>query len=132
MSDIAEIHQLYARYARQFDSGEIAAWAECFRPDGLLASSSGATARGSAEIIEFGERLSAGLKGRHKHWYNQIYIEELTENTARSSCYTLLLDVGETPPRMTWSGTYRDELVREDTCWRFTSRVSYADADPIK
>ncbi|GBD24295.1 hypothetical protein HRbin29_01973 [bacterium HR29] len=117
--DMLAIQQLYARYNHAIDFGDADAWAGCFTPDGVFASSARGETVGREALRAFAEAFSRQMKGRH--WTNNLVIEG-DGSEARGSCYLALYVLGDGGPRIMATGVYRDQLVRTAEGWRFRRR----------
>ncbi|PFG73047.1 nuclear transport factor 2 family protein [Tepidiforma thermophila] len=127
VEDQLAIQQLYARYNHAIDSGNGAAWAACFTPDGRFSSASG-TFEGREQLEAFGNAFATRMKARH--WTNNLVLDGDGE-TASGSCYLMLLRLapGEQPPAsILVTAIYRDELVRTAEGWKFASRTVVGDS----
>ncbi len=123
--DQLAIQQLYARYNHAIDSGNAAAWAACFTPDGTFVSAGGNFA-GRPQLQEFAENFAKRLKARH--WTNNLVIEA-AEGGAQGSCYLMLLRLAEgTPASVLTTGIYRDTITRSAEGWQFSSRTVVSDS----
>jgi hypothetical protein len=121
-SDRQQIEDLYKRYCYAIDSLDVAAWVDCFTPDGLFAPSFGAVRgefRGQAELADFASNTNRNQLSRH--WNANLLIDDTTDPIS-ASCYALLIDYAETTPRLLAHVVYYDKLVRYDGRWRFIER----------
>lgn len=117
--DLLAIQQLYARYNHAIDFGDAEAWAECFTPDGVFASSARRETVGREALRAFAEAFSRQMKGRH--WTNNLVVEG-DGDEASGRCYLALYVLGEGGARLMTTGVYHDELVRTAQGWRFRRR----------
>ncbi|MCX7618192.1 nuclear transport factor 2 family protein [Tepidiforma sp.] len=127
VEDQLAIQQLYARYNHAIDSGDGAAWAACFTPDGTFSSATG-TFTGRDQLQGFGAAFATRMKARH--WTNNLVLEG-DADAARGSCYLMLLRLtpGEQPPAsILVTAIYRDELRRTADGWKFASRTVVGDS----
>jgi hypothetical protein len=127
VDDHLAIQQLYARYNHAIDSGNGAAWADCFTPDGTFSSASG-TFTGREQLAGFGNAFATRMKARH--WTNNLVVDG-DGATAKGSCYLMLLRLtpGEQPPAsILVTAIYQDELQNTADGWKFTRRTVVADA----
>ncbi|MEJ5221075.1 MAG: nuclear transport factor 2 family protein [Tepidiforma sp.] len=127
VDDQLAIQQLYARYNHAIDSGDGAAWAACFTPDGTFSSATG-TFTGRDQLQGFGTAFATRMKARH--WTNNLVLEGDGE-AATGSSYLMLLRLapGEQPPAsILVTAIYRDELRRTADGWKFASRTVVGDS----
>ena len=123
--DHAEIAQLYAKYNHAIDSGNGAAWADTFTPDGTFRK----TTVGRDALIKFVENFSNSSKGAFRHWNSNLTVVGTPEG-ADGSVYLMLWNVGARPQSIVTTGTYIDKLVKTPAGWRFKSRDIKGDAPP--
>ena len=131
--DHMAIHELYATYARAYDTneGDGKVWAETFTADG--------------EFI-YGERRAVGHKalteyvngrvrtgGAIQHWNANVIIRPTPEG-ARSSLYIMLVNAGADgkPPAIQVVTNYNDDLVKTPAGWRIKRRSAGPTIDPIR
>lgn len=131
--DHVEIQELYATYARAYDSNEAngEVWAETFTEDG---------------VFTFGERRAVGHKElaaysnsrpqtgpKIQHWTNGLIIQPTPEGAAASMYVMVITEgAGATPPTMPIVTTYTDRLVRTPQGWRIKSRAGGLDLPPLR
>lgn len=125
-SDQLAIQDLYARYNHAIDSGNGAAWANCFTADGTFASATG-TFKGTEQLAGFGTAFATRMKARH--WTNNLVIEG-ADGGATGTCYLMLLRLGnqENPTGILTTAIYKDKLTNAGGGWKFTSREVVGDA----
>ena len=123
--DYAEIQQLYAKYNHAIDSGNGAAWADTFTPDGVFRK----TTVGHDALVKFVENFSKSSGGMFRHWNANLVVNGTAEG-ADGSVYLILWNMGAKPQAMVATGLYIDKLVKTSGGWRFKSRDIKADAPP--
>lgn len=116
--DRLEIQELYARYNHAIDSGQGAAWAATFTPDGVFDSGQG-TMSGAEALQKFGDGFASRMKARH--WVNNLVLDE-APGGARGSCYLVLYNLGGEKPAILTTAIYNDELTKTSGGWRFATR----------
>lgn len=128
VEDQLAIQELYAKYNHAIDSGNGAAWAATFVPEGVFVSAQG-TQTGTEQLAAFATGLGTQLKLRH--WTNNLLLDG-GGSKATGSCYLVLyrLTPGERPPAgIMTTAIYNDELAKgPDGAWRFTKRTPTTDA----
>jgi hypothetical protein len=123
--DNFEIQQLYARYNIAIDAGDAEGWAATFTPDGVFNTFTGHDA-----LVGFVKLWREKLNGANrKHWNNNL---QITGNSKEASAfvYLMLVDFSTKPASIVTTGTYTDTLVKTKDGWRFTKRITKADAAP--
>jgi uncharacterized protein (TIGR02246 family) len=125
--DWIAIHQLLARMAPAYDEGDADALADCYIADGIL-DGTGFTARGRQELKA---RVTETFTGRprHRHHNTNVLIEIDPDDPERArarSCWLYTLATGELNA-VASTGTYEDELVKDDGVWRIKRRTVRRD-----
>jgi uncharacterized protein (TIGR02246 family) len=123
--DIAEITQLYGRYAHAVDAGDGKAFAACFTPEGALRLGDGEPLAGHDAIAEFASSMPTMVPGI-RHSVSNIVLDGNGEEATGAAYLLVYLSGSETT--IITTGRYRDELRRDDGSWAFASRVFLADA----
>ncbi|MEX0902380.1 MAG: nuclear transport factor 2 family protein [Pseudohongiellaceae bacterium] len=118
--DLAEIHNLYAFYNLELDSGNSRAWANTFTDDGSFNTSVGRQA-----LIASADNWSASNPNT-RHWNSNIHITP-TADGAAGIAYLMLWNVGVPPAEVVLTGSYADELVKTPNGWRFKARRVQVD-----
>ena len=121
--DRLDILELCARYNHAFDSADPEAFAATFTEDGVFGSIKGTEAlrafvprRWERARVEDGARVI-------RHW-NTSHVIEGDGDTARHSCYFLLLAIkGDEPLTIDGMGTYDDVLKKVNDEWKFVHRT---------
>jgi len=126
VEDQLAIQQLYARYNHAIDSGNGAAWADCFTPGGTFSSGSGNFA-GTEQLAAFATGFASRVKGRH--WINNLVVDA-DDDGAKGSCYLVLWKLNDpgTPPNVLTTAIYHDTLAKAGGQWKFSSRTVKGDA----
>jgi hypothetical protein len=127
LDDRLAILALMVRYNHAVDSGDGAAFAECWTDDGRFQGST-ARAEGREELLALPPMLRARTP-LTRHWNSNVVIEG-DGDEARTSVYVLVVDVGEPGPTLRSSGIYSDTLRRVDGEWRFVTRTVTPDVPP--
>jgi uncharacterized protein (TIGR02246 family) len=122
--DRVAIEQLCARYANAADTGDAAAWADCFTVDGRFVSF-GRTHAGREALMAVTEGSRNRPPGRH--WIANLVVEA-TDYGASATAYLAWLHITKSPVTMPTTGIYRDELVRTPAGWRFRLREFVDDS----
>ncbi len=123
--DYAEISQLYAKYNHAIDSGNGAAWADTFTPDGVFRK----TTVGREALVKFVEGFAKSSGGTFRHWNSNMTVMG-TSDGADGSVYLMLWNVGVKPQVVITTGTYIDKLVKTPAGWRFKARDIKGDTPP--
>jgi len=131
--DHVEIQELYAKYARAYDSneGNGEAWADTFTEDGVFTYGE-RRAVGRKELAAYSNsRPQTGPK--IQHWTNGLILRPTPEG-ATASMYIMVITegAGATPPSMPIVTTYTDVLVRTPNGWRIKSRAGGLDLPPVR
>ncbi|GAA3732538.1 hypothetical protein GCM10022239_06160 [Leifsonia bigeumensis] len=123
------ITQLMYRYSHAIDENDLAAYIDCFTPDGIWTSErpNGMTTRfqGPAEFAEFIRRHTVTDQWRMKHITVHPSITLLSDSEAAAHSYFLRIDTRpDDGPSYIWAmGHYLDRCVRGvDDTWRFVER----------
>jgi hypothetical protein len=126
--DRAEIEELLWRYARALDTGDGAAYAATYTPDGQFGSGANAT-KGREALKKMVDgtgqaRAAAEAKGERRppmyHMTANSWLEFVDKDHARHHAYyiTVVAGAGEsTPPRVAAAGRSVDHLERVNGKW---------------
>lgn len=117
--DRLAIRELTARYNQAIDEGRPEEWAATFTADGVFESPSRNPLRGRDALLEFARTRAAG-GARTRHFTTDAIIE-IDGDTARQTCYLLLLDTSQ-GVKIKNCGVYVDRLTRTPEGWRFSHR----------
>ncbi len=124
--DRAALHDLYARYAFTFDSGDADAWAQLFTDDGRFAPPVVDEVVGTEALREFVATRSSTTPGM-RHLISNVLVEE-TDEGARGSAYFVCLRLSEDGRvRLRNTGRYDDEFARRDGQWKIARRTVVAE-----
>jgi SnoaL-like domain len=121
--DRLDILELAARYNHAIDSGDGAAWAATFTPDGVFETTRGSTT-GTAALSQFAANFAQRMAGS-RHW-NANHVIEGDGDEAVHRCYLQLMRTGADAGVIS-TGRYEDHLRRVDGAWRFTHRTVLSD-----
>ena len=116
--DYFEIQQLYARYNHAIDSGNGAAYADTFTPDGVFNGNAGRDA-----LVKFVNETWVGkMNGAtRQHWNTNLMITGDSKQ-AKGSVYLMIVDLATKPASVMTMAMYDDELVKTPKGWLFTKR----------
>jgi hypothetical protein len=133
-ADKVEIHELLARYAWSFDTGDVEGFVSCFADDASLCEDVfEAVDRwvGRDQIRSMAERFFAhpGFPGRQHH-ASQILIEGGAER-CRVRAFCFVLEAGQDQTIVRFSGHYEDVVVKIDGRWVFKDRVIRHWSGPV-
>lgn len=125
--DRLAVHELFARYAWAFGTGDVEGFVACFTPDAIL----------SEDVFEVEDRWSGadeiramaefffsrpGFPGRQHH-VSHLLIEGDSERcSARAFCF-VTYGKGEPPYSIRFAGYYDDIVVKQDGRWLFQRRL---------
>ncbi len=126
--DLAEIQQLYARYAWAVDTHaeEGMAFAKAFTADGEFQNGKNVTV-GRAKLAEFMRKAGPYTPG---HFIMNTAFEP-TAQGARGRAYLLLVGAAEpNKPASTTPATYEDVLVKTPEGWLFKKRTLFIGTMP--
>jgi hypothetical protein len=122
-ADYTEIQQLYARYNTAIDSGDGAAWAATFVPDGVFNTNT----VGHDALVQFVRDWRQNRNGANlRHWNTNIVITA-TKEGAKGTAYLALMNISGRPAVVQSTGMYEDYLVKTADGWRFKSRTVRLD-----
>jgi hypothetical protein len=136
-ADYEGIRNLYGRYSRAVDSGDLQGFAECFASDAVYsygglpdeANRNGAFV-GLEEIKAMGAGIYADTQGHCMHWFNPLTIEG-DGDEARVYAYGMVLRRGQAPySGVILTAAADDKLVRIDGKWVYKERIGYIDPLP--
>ena len=130
LQDRAAIQDLFTRYCRALDNGEVQAVVDCFTVDAILKSPV-IDISGRDEICAFAGRFAAqraaGTQFRHMVSNSAVTI---TGKRAVASAYLLVLISKDGNHRSLPPGRYACELIKDESGeWRFSSRTVFHDHD---
>lgn len=116
--DKLDILELYARYSRAEDEGDVEAFLATFAADGSIASSRD-TFRGRDLLRQFFTGSVYMGAGRRHFTANHVITVDAGGALARAN-FMLIRTEGE--PKLIVTGTYTDTLKKVDGVWRFSHR----------
>lgn len=134
--DHEDIRQLLARYNLAIDLGHIAQWVDCFTPDGIfeclglpVGAALGGRHQGADALRAYAETHLSINDGRARHWNWNLLVEPAGPDRATMTCYLGAFIAGQGGrARLQATGIHRDELVRGERGWRFSSRQVTIDS----
>jgi hypothetical protein len=135
VEDKLAIHELLARYAWTFDTGDIEGFVRCFTRDAVLCEDAFAEPdrwNGSAGIRSMAEFFFSrpSFAGRQHH-VSQVMIEGTGEQ-CRVLSFCFVTDCkGEPPYFIRFTGYYDDVVVKVDDQWLFRERMIRDWSGPI-
>jgi hypothetical protein len=126
--DLADIQQLYARYAWSIDTHEDNGnvYASVFTPDGIFYGPNDSKVQGRDALAKY--NLTMGKANTHPTHFNMNLKVEPAPGGATGSCYLLI--TGGDKPALGMVGTYKDVLVKTGEGWKFKERRLYLNAMP--
>ncbi|KAA9105915.1 nuclear transport factor 2 family protein [Microbacterium rhizomatis] len=115
---------LYARYNRTVDAGDVDGWLECYAPDGQLSiPSANVTYTGRFELAAFVKRYIETSAGSERHFISNIELSVVAEGLrGRAALMTVRPGSRKMPPALLTTGVYEDLLSRTAGGWRFAVR----------
>ncbi|MBB1632495.1 MULTISPECIES: nuclear transport factor 2 family protein [Cupriavidus] len=125
--DKLEIIALYAAYNRAIDGGDAAAWARTFVENGVFEHPMRGY-RGTTQlegfVLERTEKLATHPVAHQRHWNDALRLDG-DGGIATGTCDLIVAGVKRdtAAPLVLASGSYRDELVKVGTEWRFSKRT---------
>ena len=127
LEDRIAIHDLFIRYCRALDNGEVETVVACFTPDAVLKSPV-VDVTGHDEIRAFAGRFAAQLAAgtQFRHMVTNIVVTVDGEH-ATATAYLLVLITENGAHRTLPPGRYECDLVKEQGVWRFARRTVFHD-----
>jgi hypothetical protein len=125
--DKLAIHELLARYAWAFDTGDVEGFVACFTADAILCEDAFEQPDrwvGTDAVREMARFFFSrpSFPGRQHH-VSQILVEGAgSQATVRSFCFVTDCK-GEPPYPLRFAGHYLDQVVRQDGRWLFRERL---------
>jgi uncharacterized protein (TIGR02246 family) len=128
LADRLAIEELFVRYTKALDAGDVETIVGCFAEDGSLDSPTVGSYAGRAAIREFARRFARfranGAQLRHMVSNFQIAVDG---DRARATCYLLNTITRDGASRLLAPGRYECDLVRVGGQWLFQRRVVILD-----
>ena len=133
-ADKVEIHELLARYAWSFDTGDIDGFVDCFAEDATLCED----VFDEVDKWEGREQIRSmagfffkhpGFPGRQHH-ASQILVEGTSER-CRVRAFCFVIEAGQDQPIVRFSGHYEDTVVKIGGRWVFKDRLVRHWSGPI-
>jgi len=118
--DRLAIERLYGEYNHAIHRGDGEAWAACFTRDGVF-SNRAESVTGRAALSAYASEFSRNRDRRY--WIGNLVLESSAEGVS-STCYLIILAIasGSQAPRISLTGIYTDDLVRNHSSWLFARR----------
>lgn len=129
-ADRFAINDLFVRYTRAIDAGDVDTLVDCFTQDGSLQSPAVGEYAGHAAIRAFAERFAAFRRNgsQLRHVISNL-VMQVEGDRASASCYLVVFLTKDGASRMLAPGQYECELRKADGAWRFQKRVVMHDHD---
>jgi 3-phenylpropionate/cinnamic acid dioxygenase small subunit len=120
--EIAEIRDLYSRYALALDNGAADEWASLFAPDGRLNRPGQPELKGPGALVELCRARQSATPGL---WHLTSNVKIAASGAGvLGGANVLVLQMGEDGSvALLTLGRYVDEFVKLDGAWRFRSRT---------
>ena len=120
------------RYAWSYDTRDLEAMRGCFTADGVfhatLAGQEGwGPFEGREAVVGWLSEVMRTQNDQRRHCISNVVFRELDRARAVVDSYLLLTAVEDSALRVVCTGTYRDELVREDGVWRIRRKALALD-----
>jgi ketosteroid isomerase-like protein len=129
-----DIQDLHSEYVWANDRGDVDAILDCFVPDGVFWTNSGADAVvGRPALREFFARAQAyraGLGQQPRHLVGNLLVERADGRVVARAYMTLVVTEADGTAGIACTGWYRDSIVRSDGRWRFAERRLTFDSVP--
>jgi 3-phenylpropionate/cinnamic acid dioxygenase small subunit len=131
-ADQVEILDLYARYNRTIDTGDIAAWLSVFDPEGeLRMTAADRTFRGTEQLERFAAGHVRRSEGRQRHFTSNIELRRGDGGLVLGRAYLMVTQTeADSGARIVATGAYDDLLARGSDGWLFLQRALRIDAAP--
>jgi hypothetical protein len=124
LQDRIDIVDLYARYAWNLDTRDIAGFAQLFAPDGAIEMPDVGRFEGRDEVFRYGKLLTddPAYPGR-QHWIGQSLFDGDAERCRVQSYAMVTGRSGDGVSGLRSLGYYTDQLIKVDGQWLFGERV---------
>ena len=128
VEDRLAINDLFVRYTRALDRGDVETLVDCFTPDASLDSPAIGQHSGHAAIRAFAERFARFHErgAQLRHVISNLAVE-IDGDRARATCYLLNVLTRNGKSELLAPGRYECDLVKSDGTWRFQKRVVILD-----
>jgi len=127
LEDRIAIHDLFIRYCRALDNGEVETVVACFTQDAVLKSPV-VDVTGHDEIRAFASRFAAQLAAGTQFRHMVTNIDVIADGErATATAYLLVLVTENGAHRTLPPGRYECDLVKEHDVWRFARRTVFHD-----
>jgi 3-phenylpropionate/cinnamic acid dioxygenase small subunit len=130
IEDRMAINDLFVRYMRSIDDGDVDTLVSCFTEDGALESPAVGKYQGHQGIREFATRFSifqkSGYQLRHVISNMQIEVEG---DHAKAYCYLVAFLTYQKKSQLLAPGYYDCRLRKEKGEWKFEYRLVVQDGD---
>ncbi len=123
-ADIAEIERLYYRYSQGLDFQEEETYLSAWADDGVFTQGDGSKVNGKEELRKRFRNAPGGEGKTTLHVTTNILVTPTDGGGAKGRGYWVLLDTGQTPPRVAMAGHYFDTFTRTPQGWRIKTRGS--------
>lgn len=126
------ILETLSRYAWCYDTRDLDSMRACFTADGVfhatLAGHEGwGPFEGREAVVGWLADVMRTQNDQRRHCISNVVFRELDEARAVVDSYLVLTAVEDGALRVVCTGTYRDELVREDDVWRIRRKALALD-----
>jgi 3-phenylpropionate/cinnamic acid dioxygenase small subunit len=128
-ADLAEIQQLYARYAQGTDFGNAEMWLNVFTEDAVFKIGENQVYDGRAQMTEW-RRQSFAKRGavyNYRHWVSSWVISPTADGGAMGRVYWMAFDPTAKVLTVSDTGYYDDIYVRTPNGWRIKQRHAHPD-----
>ena len=132
LGDRLAIGDLFVRYTRALDEGDVETVVDCFTGDATLESPVIGVIAGRDAIRAFAARFAAQRAGgvQFRHMITNIAAEIAPGgDRARATAYLLVFVTKDGKSRRLPPGRYECEAIREGGAWRLSRRVVFHDHD---
>ncbi len=127
VDDLAEIQQLYSRYARTIDEKRHEEWLDCFTEDGVVEGPNFGRYVGRDQLRQFIAKYRAETAMfQVRHVITNVNVE-VQGDSAVGNCYVLHYRTHRGRIELSAIGTYQDALRKTDGKWRFADRKAAWD-----
>ena len=130
IEDRLAINDLFVRYMRSIDDGDVDTLVNCFTEDGTLESPAVGKYQGHKGIREFAMRFSQFQKNGYqlRHVISNMQIE-VDGDQAKAYCYLVSFLTYQKKSQLLAPGYYDCKLRKEKGEWRFVHRLVVQDGD---